>query len=419
MSKKLSVVDLKKICKQKGVKGYSKMTKAQLEKACLGSVKPMTPEQKVKQKVKKMTVADLKKICKQKGVSGYSKMTKAQLEKVCLKSLSPKTSTPKTKTPKTSLKRFMDDLPKDISDIVKDNLNENRPRPVSKNISKSLEKIERQAKKLSKVNELDLAKLVTYAQTAVPNGLKIKLGDLTRNTIQPDWDLFKRFKKFTDKQMNNLVIHMTPPDFNKAVSNGELKNAYNHKDSLHESSTRVSKELKFLRVEKNAISSDRPKYGCINLLDLETGCAVNHGQIILILKNNLLKKVTFSSKDSQRDQGIEIGNIEHYNHVLLAAPAIYLHNLMYLFFNGSIDHYTDTGTSYMETHLWGDVTLNDIEEIRYFNGIYETGSYSENAVNKKNAQVEKAIMRLKKNPQLKNMKFKKVKSVLIYRHISY
>ncbi len=46
----------------------------------------------------KYTVAELKKICKSKGIKGYSKMKKAELMKHCLKSKSPaKKKTPKKK----------------------------------------------------------------------------------------------------------------------------------------------------------------------------------------------------------------------------------------------------------------------------------------------------------------------------------
>ena len=50
-------------------------------------VKAKTPEQKKKEKVKKMSVVELKALCKKKGIKGYSKMTKVELEKTCLKSL--------------------------------------------------------------------------------------------------------------------------------------------------------------------------------------------------------------------------------------------------------------------------------------------------------------------------------------------
>jgi len=47
MSKKYTVAELKKICKEKGIKGYSKLKKAELMKHCL---KTKTPIKKIQNK---------------------------------------------------------------------------------------------------------------------------------------------------------------------------------------------------------------------------------------------------------------------------------------------------------------------------------------------------------------------------------
>ena len=67
--------------------------------------------------IKKMTVTELKKICKSKGVKGYSKMKKAELVKVCLKTMSPtkKTKTPAKKTQKGGSPLF---IPDDLKNII-------------------------------------------------------------------------------------------------------------------------------------------------------------------------------------------------------------------------------------------------------------------------------------------------------------
>lgn len=94
--KKYTVAQLKKICKDKKIKGYSKLKKGQLVKKCLDGKSP-SPAKPEAPKEKKMTVAQLKKECKKNGVKGYSKMKKAQLVKNCLKhkTLSPAVQRPK------------------------------------------------------------------------------------------------------------------------------------------------------------------------------------------------------------------------------------------------------------------------------------------------------------------------------------
>ena len=76
MSKKYTVVELKKICKTKGISGYSKMKKEELIKHCVKKQKVIMS--------KKYTVVQLRKICKDKGIKGYSKMRKGDLMKHCL-----------------------------------------------------------------------------------------------------------------------------------------------------------------------------------------------------------------------------------------------------------------------------------------------------------------------------------------------
>ena len=55
MSKKYTVIELRKICKSKGIKGYSKLKKAELMKHCLKSIskKPKSISKKPKKIVKK------------------------------------------------------------------------------------------------------------------------------------------------------------------------------------------------------------------------------------------------------------------------------------------------------------------------------------------------------------------------------
>ena len=76
---KLNVKDIRKICKEKRIKGYSKWKKAELEKRCLGE-----EQLKKQKKAKSMTVKALRVECKRKGIKGYSKLKKAELEKKCL-----------------------------------------------------------------------------------------------------------------------------------------------------------------------------------------------------------------------------------------------------------------------------------------------------------------------------------------------
>ena len=70
----LTVKAIKKICKEKGIKGYSKMKKVELKEKCLSA----------EQKIKTMTIPELKKMCKRNGIKGYSKMKKAELIKHCI-----------------------------------------------------------------------------------------------------------------------------------------------------------------------------------------------------------------------------------------------------------------------------------------------------------------------------------------------
>ena len=106
MSKKITVVELKKICKRKGIKGYSKMKKATLLKHCKKSPSPKkpspkkpSPAKKSPKKSPKQTVAQLKARCKRKGIKGYSKMKKATLLRHCNQ------KTPAKKSPKKKVSR--------------------------------------------------------------------------------------------------------------------------------------------------------------------------------------------------------------------------------------------------------------------------------------------------------------------------
>jgi hypothetical protein len=81
-----TVQELKKICKEKGIKGYSKLKKLELLKKCQKGEKKQRKQRKQrKQKSKNThTVQELKKICKKKGIKGYSKLKKVELLKKCL-----------------------------------------------------------------------------------------------------------------------------------------------------------------------------------------------------------------------------------------------------------------------------------------------------------------------------------------------
>ena len=95
-SKKYTVVELKKICKSKGIKGYSKMNKAELMKLCLKSKTPAR-----------------KKRVLPKFVTGKSpKVSKKVSKKV------PKKKVQKKKSP--GVKSITRALPKDIRNIVKE-----------------------------------------------------------------------------------------------------------------------------------------------------------------------------------------------------------------------------------------------------------------------------------------------------------
>ena len=79
--KKLSVIELKKKCKESGLKGYSKLKKVELVQL-LKKSQSKQETKKFAPKLDKLTVADLKKKCKEKGIKGFSKMKKNQLLKL-------------------------------------------------------------------------------------------------------------------------------------------------------------------------------------------------------------------------------------------------------------------------------------------------------------------------------------------------
>ena len=80
-----TVKELKELCKEKGIKGYSKLKKTELEKLCLNknsSVK--VSMKKISHKnYEKLSLTELKNICKSKGIKGYSQLTKPDLITYC------------------------------------------------------------------------------------------------------------------------------------------------------------------------------------------------------------------------------------------------------------------------------------------------------------------------------------------------
>jgi len=69
-----TVVQLKQICKDKGIRGYSKMKKSELIRHC--QVNNMSSST--------LTVKELRRICKDNGIRGYSKMKKNELLNNCI-----------------------------------------------------------------------------------------------------------------------------------------------------------------------------------------------------------------------------------------------------------------------------------------------------------------------------------------------
>lgn len=81
VKKNYTVKELKGICKKKGIKGYSKLKKAELILYC--SVIDAATHKKQVQKKNKTTVKELRKICKELKIKGYSKWKKAKLLENC------------------------------------------------------------------------------------------------------------------------------------------------------------------------------------------------------------------------------------------------------------------------------------------------------------------------------------------------
>ena len=75
--------ELRAMCKQKGIKGYSGKNKAWLKRNCLKETK--RKQKKQTKKKKEPTNAELRAMCKQKGIKGYSGKNKAWLKRNCLK----------------------------------------------------------------------------------------------------------------------------------------------------------------------------------------------------------------------------------------------------------------------------------------------------------------------------------------------
>ncbi len=130
----VTIKELKQLCKEKGIKGFSKMKKQELMNKCGGD--------KQHKKVKNgLSVIQLKQLCKEKGIKGYSKMKKTELIQHCQKEQPQKPETPsptelqksktKPETPKTSksdlnilssLKQLQEKLNSTSSTLEKQNI---------------------------------------------------------------------------------------------------------------------------------------------------------------------------------------------------------------------------------------------------------------------------------------------------------
>jgi len=88
IKKNYTIAELKEICKEKGIKGFSKLKKLELIAHC--SVTDATTEKKKKinkiLKEKTLSVVELRKICKELKIKGYSRWGKAELLKNCKRS---------------------------------------------------------------------------------------------------------------------------------------------------------------------------------------------------------------------------------------------------------------------------------------------------------------------------------------------
>ena len=84
----LTVVELKQKARDKGLKGYSRMKRAELLKLLRnvnGKSAKKTPVKKTsaKKASSSMTVVQLRALCKKKGITRYSKLNKAKLIRKC------------------------------------------------------------------------------------------------------------------------------------------------------------------------------------------------------------------------------------------------------------------------------------------------------------------------------------------------
>ena len=73
-----TLASLRKIAKNKGIKGYSKFTKKENLAKYIRNYKPVSPPKPKTPKVKVATLANLKKFAKNQGIKGYSKYTKKE-----------------------------------------------------------------------------------------------------------------------------------------------------------------------------------------------------------------------------------------------------------------------------------------------------------------------------------------------------
>lgn len=159
---------------------------------------------------KNYTVVQLTKICKEKGIKGYSKLNKAQLMKQCLDSKTPVKKTPKSKTPakKTPLRKTpkskkpaMDDLPSELEGII---TGMKKDMEYVEEVEAEKDRLLKRSKgswlKISKSYDLSekfmrvYSKKLNWTQISMQQKLSRKFLNDYKNKI--DWKLFASYNKY-------------------------------------------------------------------------------------------------------------------------------------------------------------------------------------------------------------------------------